>query len=876
MAIAEIRSLRNGADPIDGASRDDLVIGDLVEVRSINTGSYQWSIAFKPEGSAAVFSSTGTEQAVTQNPGTFTVDVDGPYLIRLVLTDGTGTTEQFVRLRALTAFADLKLVAAGERYDTVSVPVDATFDGWADEQNFNLNTLLGLAKTVTSTGRVVYVDPEAGDYTTIQSAIDYAVSQGPTSAAQWVVQVRPGIYQEDLTFAPYVHVFGWPGATRNDVVKVQCATVAGHTATLAGVGESLVLANLSLQQPPVATPVLTLSGNGRLDLYESVAVGKVSISGAFRLTVIEGLINGNGAVPLDYAVEVGTGCAFTALRSEIAGQSGILAGDQSRIELDDSDIEVTGTYAINTRAEETLLLLAGIEGGTIAANPSGAGAAGDMDLTVLYSSVEDVSIDGQNVVGTATLRMGSTLHGTITAINGAAYSAATPSDTVYYDNAVAGHPVPLVAATVQAALDEIYDYASKVRTLDDAYNGGVPATGSGRTIIADAGAVQIVDSAAPSDPPPPANTNGNLEVVGSVKLGAVTKPEISLDPNPFDNGPMILMGHEIWANDAPYGGTAWVMGNATGLPQDHNYNLVLGTRSAQEGTTTGRVLLKGGNAVSAVDAATVFIQGGTAQDGGGGAAGDIYLAPGQSAAGSPGQVVLVDQSTGTGATLTAAGAFAGPMVASVVTFGTNEGAIEVTFAGGENLAAVQALFNATGVVTAAGDPIVLTTVAKGPTAEIYFLGASDPAADTALGGFNGQVMLPGTWPSAMGIALTGPDEITFGVGDPNPMIYDSGTGKLTVPGLIDPTGMIFDEAAKPPTGANKGAFFVSNITGGGLTRNKPYYVDENGVTTELGVGGGGGGGTLQDAYNAGNSITTGPWTSTTSPLVGDSRSTATA
>ncbi len=750
MALAEIRSLRNGADPIDGASRDDLVIGDLVEVRSINTGSYQWSIAFKPEGSAAVFSSTGTEQAVTQNPGTFTVDVDGPYLIRLVLIDGTGTTEQFVRLRALTAFADLKLVAAGERYDTVSVPVDATFDGWADEQNFNLNTLLGLTKTVTSSGRVVYVDADGGDYTSIQSAIDHAVGQGPTSAQQWVVLVRPGTYQEDLTFAPYVHVLGWPGAIRNDVVMVQCATVAGHTANLVGVGERLVLANLSLRQPPVATPVLTLSGNGRLNLYESSAVGEVSISGAFRLTVIESLLDGNGAVPLDYAVEIGTGCAFTALRTTITGQSGVLAADQSRVELDDTDIEVTGTYAINTRAEETRVLFAEVYGGIIAANPSGAGAAGNMDLQVLYSHVEGVSIDGQNVVGTASLGMGSTHHGAITTINGATYSATTPSDTAYYDNAAAGHPVPLVAANVQNALDEIYDYGSKVRTLDDAYNGGVPATGSGRTIIADAGAVQIVDSAAPSDPPPPANTNGNLEVVGSVKLGAVTKAEISLDPNPFDNGPMILMGHEIWANDAPYGGTAWVMGNATGLPQDHNYNLVLGTRSAQEGTTTGRVLLKGGNAVSAVDAGSIYVQGGTAQDGGGGAAGDIYLVPGESAAGAAGQVYLVDQSTGTGATLTAAGAFVNPMVAGTVTFGTNEGAIEVAFVGGETLAAVQALFDATGVVTAAGDPIVLTTVAKGPTAEIYFLGESVLGADAQLGGFNGQVMAPGTWPDAVG------------------------------------------------------------------------------------------------------------------------------
>lgn len=148
MATASIlsRVTAPAAKPdITGASRDDLAVSDVVELESVNTGTaYQWSIAFKPEGSAAVFSSTGTESAITQNPGTFNVDVEGPYLIRLVLTDGTGTTEQYVRLRALTAVGGLKLVAAGERYDTIRVPVDATASGWADEQNFNLTRLLSL------------------------------------------------------------------------------------------------------------------------------------------------------------------------------------------------------------------------------------------------------------------------------------------------------------------------------------------------------------------------------------------------------------------------------------------------------------------------------------------------------------------------------------------------------------------------------------------------------------------------------------------------------------------------------------------------------------------------------------------------------------
>ncbi|MBQ73335.1 MAG: hypothetical protein CMJ67_10570 [Planctomycetaceae bacterium] len=839
MAIAEIRSLRNGVDPEDGVSRDDLVIGDVVEVQSINTGiQYAWSIAFKPEGSTAVFSTTGTEQAVSQNPGTFTVDVDGPYLIRLAFMDATGTTEQFVRLRALTAFGDLKLVAAGERYDTMSVPVDLAFDGWADEQNFNLNTLLSLVKTTTTSGRVVYVDPDAGDYTTIQAAIGYAVSQGPTSAQQWVVLVRPGTYTEDLTFAPYVHVFGWPGGRETEIVKVRNATNAGHTINLPGAGENVALADISFQQPitsPNAAFIQTGAGAVRVFRCTLEAQGNTgevwSTQGPTYFT--ECIVNGNGVNPTDYALR--TTSLLVLNHSFVNGMSCVLA-DTGTVYAKDTRFTPTGTYAINTNASLVRLQWCRVSG-LIAANPSGAGAGGDLTVEAEWSTLQDITIDGNAVGGTAQILLGSASHGTVTPINGATVAATVPSDTNFYDNTTTG----LTAENVQAALDEIYAYAEAVRTLDDAYDGGLPGSGSGRTIVADAGAVQITDGPAPSDPPPPSNTNGNLNVVGAVNLGAIDKPEINLNPNPFDNGPMVLLGHEVWANDAPYGGTAWIMGNATGLPQDHNYNLVLGTMSAQQGTTTGRVILMGGDAVSAVDAATVFIQGGTAQNGGGGAAGDIYLAPGQSAAGAAGQVILVDQSTGTGATLTAAGAFVNPMVASTVTFGTNEGAIQVTFAGGENLAAVQALFDATGVVTAAGDPIVLTTAAKGPTAEIYFLGESVAGADTALGGFNGQAMVPGTWPSAMGIALTGPDEITFGVGDPNPMIYDSGTGKLTVPGLIDPTGMIFDEAVKPPTGANKGAFFVSNTTGGGLTRNKPYYVDENGVTTELGGGGGGGG-----------------------------------
>ena len=150
-SVASIRSLRNGGTPVVNASRDDLVLGDTVTVSSVNAGTaYSWSLAYAPEGSDAAFSGNPTDPT----PGSFIVDVEGSYLIRLVLTNGLTSTEQFVRLRAITTIGGLKLVAAGERYDTLRVPVDASPTGWADEQNFNLRQLESLIGPNSHTERL--------------------------------------------------------------------------------------------------------------------------------------------------------------------------------------------------------------------------------------------------------------------------------------------------------------------------------------------------------------------------------------------------------------------------------------------------------------------------------------------------------------------------------------------------------------------------------------------------------------------------------------------------------------------------------------------------------------------------------------------------
>lgn len=120
-----------------GASRNDLAPGDTVNLTSVNPATtYSWTLVYVPEGSSAVIVGSG----VSVN---FSVDLPGPYLVRLITDIGLMTEDsQYVRLRALTPDLGLKLVAAGERRDSSGViPVDVDIEGWANEQNYNLLSL---------------------------------------------------------------------------------------------------------------------------------------------------------------------------------------------------------------------------------------------------------------------------------------------------------------------------------------------------------------------------------------------------------------------------------------------------------------------------------------------------------------------------------------------------------------------------------------------------------------------------------------------------------------------------------------------------------------------------------------------------------------
>ena len=147
---ANIKTTLNddAATEVLGLSRDDLNAGDVVKCISADAamteGGYVWSLAYVPSDGIG---SSEAALDVDGNQCEFTVDKEGPYLLRLVVDPGTEhEDQQYLRLRALTSTAGLRLIAAGEQItDDAVIPSDMTGYGWAEDQNKNL---LGLANAI--------------------------------------------------------------------------------------------------------------------------------------------------------------------------------------------------------------------------------------------------------------------------------------------------------------------------------------------------------------------------------------------------------------------------------------------------------------------------------------------------------------------------------------------------------------------------------------------------------------------------------------------------------------------------------------------------------------------------------------------------------
>lgn len=292
MAVASIKSTRNG-DPTTSlvdSSREDLADGDVITLESIGVGAitHSWSILFAPHFSAVGLTSTNT--AVTQ----FAVDKEGSYLIRLMVDAGLPTeSSQYLRFRALTEFAGLQLVAAGERRDEEAIiPTDIGIYGWAYEQNGNLRKILEILKPIAMSGRVVHVDSNLGtqgygDFATIQEAIDFSVLDGASESQPYVVLINEGVYEETLTLQPFVHLVGTQHKSTQDVPdltakpklspRVVVRSEVSHDATLTVNSELTVLVGLHfLCEVTTANPMFAKTGEGVLQAnactFESTAV----------------------------------------------------------------------------------------------------------------------------------------------------------------------------------------------------------------------------------------------------------------------------------------------------------------------------------------------------------------------------------------------------------------------------------------------------------------------------------------------------------------------------------------------------------------------------------------------------------------------------
>ena len=462
-------------------------------------------------------------------------------------------------------------------------------------------------------------------------------------------------------------------------------------------------------------------------------------------------------------------------------------------------------------------------------------------------------------------------------------------------------PQQLSADDVQDALDELTLLSTMLgafgimNSLDVAYDGIIagPTAGSGdgRKIAADAGAVVIQSASTPytttpisgteTTPLTSADKNGYLQIEGNLEVGKVDSAEMDFISNYGTIGSMLSMGSVTWNSEIASVASgvdhrslpsAIVQGNSDKNSLLHNYNLRLQTKSTNNisNGSVGWVILQGGDSLEkgadAPHAGDVYIQGGSYLEstfesiGADCPAGSVHLIPGTSTAiGSDkayGYVRIVDPSASTSASLLGAGPNSDPTTcAGEISWATPMGVVTATITIGMTTADVcNAINNATvgaGLIFAqpTSGRISVTCVSKGELSDIVYVGDTDSGNLNAdLGDFTisgGAVFTAGTDPQYVNLHSSAMHELTIGEGGATgPMIYNSATGKLTVPGLIDPIGMIFSQTAggvDVPTTATEGAIFVSDGSNS-LIADKLYYKPANNGTPVLISGGGGGAG----------------------------------
>lgn len=431
MAQALIQSQRNSdlSTVVDGRSRNDLSIGDKVYLKSLGSeaDTYSWNLLYKPEGSVAKITGNPT----SANPNFFEIDKEGAYLVRLVVNAGiAGEDTQFVRLRALTEFGDLHLVAAGERKTLEEViPSDIDIYGWTHDNNRNLLTLLGFVKPLVSSGRVLFVDAndgteKYGDYSSVQEAIDFADALNPTESEPYVIMIRAGVYVGDIHLKPHVHLVGVSGDTSTEDQRV---VVKGNVTTdLPDVGDRTFLTNLYIRGVVASSePLLKKSGNGVLRLVRCHVNQNVSSVGQGATVLLEDgvlhidhskVTSNDGGLDDQFALTQSGASVLHANRSEFLGAS-VMNLNPNRLPADtvtaffrSCDFTSTGgvgSHAVltNSQAQFDHCLFDIVGGKAVSVNPMGGSLiTGDIVLqfrwsylpTEIFWNVNDTN--GQNEV----------------------------------------------------------------------------------------------------------------------------------------------------------------------------------------------------------------------------------------------------------------------------------------------------------------------------------------------------------------------------------------------------------------------------------------------------------------------------------------------
>jgi hypothetical protein len=410
----------------------------------------------------------------------------------------------------LTLFGQLQLVAAGEKNDTTGqIPVDVDTKGWAHEQNQNIQRLLRFTESVSSSGRVLYVDANRGkdntnpqndpsiaegyaDYSSVQDAINAALADAvpPSSDQPYVIRIRPGLYVEDLTIPPFVFLRGLSNSlvfAEDRSVVIQTATSgASHIASSSGASDFTLISGVILENTDNANTNGTLNktGPGQLFITQCCLIQNAD-------TVAPALLLSQGSVftynarieslstlnPTDPACIVdGVSTILVSRSSTFIGPSVLNLNPNEltnsfatmiRTSIENTSFDPSA-YGVQSNVASLSMERCDVLSGTLALDihPSAAAFASNMFVTLKWCQFTgDINFDTTGIAGSTSLDLGSVTYSNLN-ITGALTTgpiASVQSQSLFFDNAA----TTLSSEDVQGAIVELAAAAGGTVNIQD-------------------------------------------------------------------------------------------------------------------------------------------------------------------------------------------------------------------------------------------------------------------------------------------------------------------------------------------------------------------------------------------------------------------------